>query len=49
MKPTIDWTKIKASPNVPQVDPRTIALIQIKQALDRAARRLELKEAHLRG
>ena len=31
MTPTIDWTKIKASPIVPDVDPVAILILQIAQ------------------
>ena len=31
----LDWNSIKASPNVPEVDPVTIMLIQIKTRVAR--------------
>ena len=45
----MNWDEIKASPNVPDVDPKTIIMVQLKQALERLAQRMIKEEVALRG
>jgi hypothetical protein len=47
--PILNWSKVEASPNVPDVDSRTMALIRVTNAIKNLALRVELEESKLRG
>jgi hypothetical protein len=45
----LNWSEVKSSPNVPDVDSRTLALIRVTNAIKKLALRAELEEAKLQG
>ena len=47
--PVLNWSEVEASPNVPDVDSHTLALIRVTSAIKKLALKAELEEAKLRG